>query len=177
MNRRKIRYIGGLCILLMFGLIFFFATQISRLQNIKEEKDRMMDYLPEFCGDDILGEQQCIHQNSDRVTILVFFGTKCKRCEDEINGFYKNRSNLEDVRIILLSSESIENCTDFFVTHKLFELPNLYILRDTSGHIMRNSGISGVPATFLYDKDKRLVKRFEGEVKTETLLEYIEAIK
>lgn len=34
-------------------------------------------------------------------------------------------------------------------------------------------GKSGVPASFIYDKNGKLVKQFKGEVKVEALLKYL----
>jgi len=173
----KKTYIGLPLILVGLLLLIFFGIQITKLQRTKELKDRQMDFLPEVCLPNLTDSLVCTANLDNRPLVIIFFDSHCESCKQEINGLYKHKTGFSNTNIIMVTTDSKESCIDFSNRYKLHELPNLQILRDSTGMFMQMARVIGVPESLIYNNHKQLVKRFTGEVKATTLLEYIKQLQ
>jgi peroxiredoxin len=168
---RKI--IGGTLIVAALALTCFFVVKILELQKIKAIKEQQMDILPDFCLTDLSDSLFCTTGFAHRPAVLVIFDPNCNACEQEINGIYDNKAAFSNITIAMVTVAGRESCEAFYIHHKLGDVPNLQILRDSTGAFMRMVGMQGVPETFVYNSNKNLIQKFAGEVKAITILKTI----
>jgi hypothetical protein len=170
-DTRKI--IGGTCIALVLALTCFFVIQILELQKIKIAKEKQINILPEFCFTALSDSSFCTTEFAHRPIILILFDPDCNACEQEVKGIYNNKIAFSNISIAMITMTGKDRCKMFYTHYKLNEMPNLQILRDSTGTFMRMVGLQGVPETLIYNSNKILIKKFVGEVKAITILETI----
>jgi len=73
----------------------------------------------------------------------------------------------------MISPASRESIEDFANNYHLPEFDNISILVDTLGDFHDIFGSNPFPTSFIYNKERKLVKQFKGEVTTEALLNYL----
>lgn len=104
--------------------------------------------------------------------LIVYFHPECEYCQYEISSLISNDIQSRGIKVLFVSnarSDSIKRFMKPFDTNS----DNLHILSDTSVVFTEMFGIHSVPVNILYDEKLRLVKIFKGEVKTETILNYL----
>ncbi len=172
MTIRKIT--GWTAVIVFITLISFFVIRIIDLQEIKIAKEKQMDKLPDYCFIDIYDNAFCTKDfEQGKPIILILFDPYCPSCEQEINGIYQNREIFQNISLAMITMSDKESCRRFYITHKLNEIPNLHVLRDTTYHFIQLAGMVGAPETFVYNEEKELLHKFTGEVKATTLIQSI----
>ncbi|MQY79003.1 MAG: hypothetical protein GH151_07385 [Bacteroidetes bacterium] len=73
----------------------------------------------------------------------------------------------------MISTASRESVKDFAYNYHLLEFDNITILIDSLDGFHDIFGHNPFPTSFIYNKERKLVKQFKGEVTTEALLKYL----
>ena len=61
----------------------------------------------------------------------------------------------------------------FYKVYKIANYPQITMARDTRFFFPVYFKVTNLPSLFVYDKEGKLVKSFEGDVKPETILEVL----
>src|SRR5699024_6478563 len=106
--------------------------------------------------------------NSSEITkksavIITYFSTECPFCRAEIKSMINHELLLDNANIYLISGESIKALNQFAKTFSLDSLQAIQILHDSKSRAKKLFGVNGVPHTFVYGKQGKLLKQFEGE--------------
>ena len=169
--KRKLAFIF---LLFVVGAISYLGFSIySQLQEKQAVKERIAQ-LPEFT---IIGlDGRAISSNSivgEAPFILTYFNTECEYCRAEILSIQNHKSLQKRSMIYLISDEPSKILEQFRKEFELDSPQNIQILQDSSRQVKELFGIKGVPNTFVYNRDGKLLKNFEGETKAEVLYEII----
>jgi len=105
---------------------------------------------------------------SERV-IINFFSPTCEHCQYMATQYLKNKAQLKDITILMVTSADSCSLTKFNNDYQLNTFHNIVLLRDTKFKIYKIFEITTVPSFFIYDHQK-LVKKIIGETKIENLL-------
>jgi peroxiredoxin len=169
--KRKLAFIF---LLFVVGAIGYLGFSIyDQLQEKQAVKDRIAQ-LPDFTVIGLDGKAI----PSDGTTghspfILTYFNTECEYCRAEIRSIQDHKSLQERAMIYLISKESSKILKQFSRAFELGSLQNIKILQDSSGKVKDLFGVKGVPSTFVYNRDGKLLKSFEGETKAEILYKLV----
>ncbi len=167
------RIISALIITIFFitaGLLIFGMT--GKVQKNKE-LEQMIKKLPEFSFMTLNGESFNSADIRSGPVLVVRFHPECEHCRYEISGIMKSDLPLSGAKIILVSNAEKDTVKNFLRQFDLSAYPNIKTLIDPSFKFGELFGSNIIPANFLYNKDLYLIKAFNGEVKTETILKYL----
>lgn len=156
------------CILLLFG-----SSIIERIKQ-KTIIENKIQTIPEFIFCDLLGEEfnsSCINKNNSY--LIIYFHPECDHCHYEAEQIGLNNDLFYNFQIIMISTASRESVKDFANNYHLLEFDNITVLIDTLDVFHNTFGPNPFPTSFIYNKDRELVKQFKGEVSTEALLKYL----
>lgn len=104
---------------------------------------------------------------------MVYFNTECDLCGYEIESLINTVHHIEGLQILLISSESIDTIL-MFAERTIIPNSNLTtFLHDTDSLFPEMFDATNVPYTLLYNKEHKLIKRYKGQVKGETILKQI----
>lgn len=156
------------------SLLFFLATVLFGLPKEKPslpEKD-----LPPVRTLDEAGWKKLLSENRGRVLLVNFWATWCGPCRDEFPGLvklqkkYKGRG-VEIVPISMDDAALLPEVERFLRSYGVDFTSYLQVFEDITGFADRldPDWFGALPATFLYDRQGRLVGKFQGAMNYEDL--------
>lgn len=170
--KRKLAFIFLFIVLGAIGYLGF--SIYDELQQKQAVKKRIAE-LPKFSAVNLEGETIQSHKLTGRTPlILTYFNTGCDFCRAEITSMRKHQGLQEKTDIYLVSDESSKVLRKFVSEFQLDSLQTIQVLQDTSRKVKELFGVKGVPSTFIYDRDGKLLKNFQGETKAEVLYELVQ---
>lgn len=107
---------------------------------------------------------------------LIFFDTGCEYCQMEVENIQK-MGELNEVKIWLVSQESIDSIIVFKEKYGLSTLSHIQLLKDANDAAYHIFNVTSPPASFLYSANGALIKSYKGVVKVETVLRDLKQAK
>lgn len=105
--------------------------------------------------------------------IIVFYSPNCTFCEHEGADLSRNAKDFIDSKILFVTAESVDSARAYSKRFGIDTITNFYSLVDTSSQAVLDFGIKTIPTTLIYDRNRRLLKVFEGEVNARKILKTI----
>jgi thiol-disulfide isomerase/thioredoxin len=166
------RIISGLIISIIVvtaALLVFGMT--GKVRKNKELEQRVRK-LPDLSFTTVNGVLFNSSEISSGPVLVVLFHPECEHCQYEISEIMKSGLPVSGTKIILISSAGRNTVKSFIEQFDVSAFPSVTTLIDTTLKFGRIFGNNTVPGNYLYNKDLDLIKAFNGEVKTETILRY-----
>lgn len=152
--------------------ITFTGFQIYTKVNDRRNANKRIETIPSFMLESLSGDKVTRKNTSKKPLWLIFFHSDCEYCQMQVNDIAK-MNNVSTIQIWLVSSEPKETISEFAKKNNLNKLNNLQLLNDSQDEGHRTFGVTTSPASFLYNKEGNLIKKYKGIVKTETILKVI----
>jgi peroxiredoxin len=172
---KKRRLVMRTVILLVLGAAVAY-TLYANLTKDTKQKVAVGAEAPDFVLVDMEGNKHQLSDYKGQGVFLNFWGTWCKPCEEEMPYINNQYNQFKDKGVQVLAvdvSESELVVNQFADRHKL----NFPIVIDKDGQVQTAYGINPLPATFLIDKDGKVIKYHTGQLTEETVREFMEQIK
>lgn len=168
--KRKIVFIILLVVLAMISYLgFSIYEQLQEKQAVEER----IAALPQFLVADLNGNEFSSENVKRASLILTYFNTGCEFCKAEIRGMKEHELLQQSTSIWLVSDEPKNILKEFAATFELDSLQSIQVLRDKNQEVRKMFGVKGVPNTFVYSENGKLLKSFKGETKAEVLYKLI----
>ncbi|MBF0466166.1 MAG: TlpA family protein disulfide reductase [Nitrospirae bacterium] len=123
--------------------------------------------VPAFTFTDSGGKAVTYDAFKGKPLIINFWATWCPSCKDEIpslQSFYNDEKSGQNVNIVtVLFRDDMSSAQSFMKKHK-YDFP---VYTDSSG-AARSFGLTGVPETYLIDKNGIVVRRILGPLDWQT---------
>lgn len=103
-------------------------------------------------------------------TVLMFFSPDCDHCEMQTDSILKHMDAMKNVNFYLFTPLSLAQTRVFYNKLGLKKYPNITVGQDSQFFFPAFYGTSYVPYIVVYDRNKKLVKGWEGGVKIPELL-------
>ena len=103
--------------------------------------------------------------------MIMLFSPDCEHCKDQTEILMKNMDKLKNTEIIMSTFQLIYKMKDFCQAYKLAKYSNVHVGRDVKYFFGPFYRIRYSPFIAIYDKDRKLVRVFEGGAKIDKLLE------
>ena len=156
------------------SLLFFLATVLFGMP--KEKPGLPEEVLPPVRTLDEAGWKKLLSENRGRVLLVNFWATWCGPCRDEFPGLVKLRKLYKGrgVEIVPISMDdaALGPEVESFLRSYGVDFPSyLQVFEDITGFADRldPDWFGALPATFLYDRQGRLVGKFQGAITYEDM--------
>ena len=172
---KKRRLLIRTLILLILGAAVAY-TLYENLTKNDQVKVAVGQKAPDFILTDLKGEKHRLSDYRGQGVFLNFWGTWCKPCETEMPSINNQYQKFKDMGVQVLAvniSESNLAVEKFAERHKL-DFP---IVIDKDGQVQSAYGIDPLPATFLIDKNGKVIKYFTGQMSEDTVRDLMNEIK
>ena len=110
---------------------------------------------------------------SGKPIVLMYFSPDCEHCQHETEEILKNMDSLRQVHFVMLTALPFDKMRNFWVYYKLGNYKNITVGRDYEFFFSRHYGSQYVPYLAIYDRNKKLVKVFDGGTKVSTLIQLV----
>jgi thiol-disulfide isomerase/thioredoxin len=155
----------GLTIILIIGIV-------TKTHAGKIAKDRIKS-LPVFSFKTINDSIFRSDEIKEGPVLILFYHPECEHCQYQITTLFKSQTVTSGLHVLLISNAEKEVIRSFLKENNLLEYPGVIALVDETYSFTKYFGTELVPATFIYNKELKLVKYFQGEVKPETIIKYL----
>jgi peroxiredoxin len=169
--KRKLAFVF---LLMVLGAIGYLGFTIYKELQAKQALEKRIAELPDFSAPILNGE--ILHSDTfskQSPLILTYFNTKCQFCQAEIRSIRQHKNLQAQADIYLISDESPNALKQFADEFELDSLKHISVLQDSTKQLKELFGVTGVPTTFVYNNDGKLLKNFKGETKAEALYKLV----
>lgn len=172
---KKRRLVMRTLILLVLGA----AVAYTLYANLtKDDKQKVANgaFAPDFVLVDMDGKEHQLSDYRGQGVFLNFWGTWCEPCEEEfpfINNQYHQFKD-KGVQVLAVNIDESDLAVNRFADRLKLDFP---IVIDDDGQVQTAYNIGFLPATFLIDKDGKVVKYHTGQLTENTVKEFMEKIK
>jgi thioredoxin-related protein len=159
--------------LVAFLILLFGIRSISKIKE-KKLTEENIQIFPSFYTASIISDHEfCTDSLPNKPVLLMFISPDCDFCQAEIKQLKAEQDKLKDIFILLITSAPKKQAYNFYTNQKLSQLTNLQFLSDEDMKISDYFDVNIIPSIFLYNKDRKLIHKYKGEVKIETLIKYL----
>jgi len=152
--------------LLTYKLFLKIETKSNAEEKIKE--------MPDFIFKGMNNESYSLTNiDPQKSTIFIYFNSECDHCQYEVKEFKKNIDKFSNTSILLISSEPISAIKEFYKTYSLDSIQNIKVLKDSADSFYKIFSTRVIPSVFVYNKNKKLVNKFNGEAKIDAIINSI----
>ncbi|MEH7176727.1 thiol-disulfide oxidoreductase ResA [Neobacillus vireti] len=173
MKKRRLVMRTTILVILAAAVTYTLYANLTKDNRMKVEVGKQ---APDFALVDMNGEKHKLSDYKGQGVFLNFWGTWCKPCEAEMPYINNQYNHFKDsgVQVLAVNVSESELAVNHFAERKKLDFP---IVIDTDGQVQTAYGINPLPATFLIDKDGKVVKYHTGTMTERTVKEYMEKIK
>jgi peroxiredoxin len=172
---KKRRLVTRTIILLLLGAAVIYTLYANFTKDTKQ-KVAVGAEAPDFALVDMQGNKHQLSDYRGQGVFLNFWGTWCPPCKKEmpyINNQYHQYKD-KGVQVLTVDIQESELAVNQFADRLKLDFP---IMIDTDKEVMNTYGIDPLPATFLIDKNGKVVNYYTGALTEEKVREFMEKIK
>jgi peroxiredoxin len=173
MKKRRL-VIRTIILLLLAAAVAY--TLYANFTKDNKQKVTVNSIAPDFALVDMQGKKHRLSDYRGQGVFLNFWGTWCPPCKKEmpyINNQY-NQYKDNGVQVVSVDIQESELAVNQFAERLKLDFP---IMIDKDKEVMNTYGIDLLPATFLIDKNGKVVKYYTGELTEVKIREFMEKIK
>jgi peroxiredoxin len=171
MNKKVIKY--ALLSGLVLGLLWLGYGIVHKITAKKAVAARTSQ-LPIFRFEGLDGKIIASTDFKNKPVWLLYFDSDCEFCLMQLSDIQQHSSQLSHIKIVLVSSENSLALRECKQKYGFGQWPNLTIARDTTHLCTTLLGMTTTPSSLLYGADGRLVKKYNGVVKSEVVMKAFE---
>jgi len=168
---RKI-ILGVIITVFVLSAMFLILGMINKVQKHKQITEKIAR-LPSFSFMTLTNESFNSSEIREGPVLVVRFHPECEHCQYEISELLKSKIPSSGILVLMVSSANPDSIRKLFSQFDLFDYPAIIPLVDTSYRFGDIFGSDIVPSNYIYNKELDLVKVLYGEVKTETIIRYL----
>lgn len=163
--KKKYIYIASILLIGTFLLI-----KVLNLISAKKSIDNNLSTIPIFSFSSVNLDTAITPNDLKTGNLIInYFSTDCDHCQYMATSFFKNSTQLKNVKIIMVTADDKIKANAFIKAYSINLLPNITVLLDTKKEFLNKFGTSIIPSFFVY-KDNKLLKKILGETKIANLI-------
>lgn len=165
---------------LFFASLFICGSAFSQKDSTYSQKDTTQEtpvyirfpFIPKFtvyqAPDSTAFSREDLHKKEN--TIFMVFSPDCSHCQNETKMLLENIKQFKKTQIVMVSYLPWEDLMAFYKVYKIADYPQITIARDTKFFFPVFYKVTNLPSLFVYNKEGKFIKSFEGDVKPATIL-------
>lgn len=157
-------------IIVFLSTIFLAKKTIDKIQKKKYYYERIKE-MPsfEFYSDNKLFTNKNL--KDEYSTVFVFFDSECEYCVSQLNSIIDNIAYFNNCQILLISLDPLEYSNNISIKNKsILHEYNVFILEDRKMLLSEVFYIDLIPTTLIYNKNRKLLKKFNGQTLAEKII-------
>ncbi len=161
---RRTARISVITILLVF--IILIVVKIAKEKAKKNEIYKQVNFMPEF--DFQYLDNTGMKNNNidyDETLIINYFNTRCDFCCHEIKDIISHEHLFSKSYFLLVSGQHADTLIAFNKALNIDSFPSINICKVDYLDFIEKFGDVVPPTTFVYDSNKRLIKKYKGQIR------------
>jgi peroxiredoxin len=160
------------------GGLSYFGYRSIQNKNRKQEIVKAIQQLPFFSFYSLNEEVFTSDNSAKKSTLIIYFHPECEHCQYEAKQVLLYKEQFRATQIFMISPAPLEVILKFKTDYQLDEIGYLKVLWDKDGAFESYFGDARFPTILIYDTENKIQKKYNGEVKIEAILNYLnQAVK
>ena len=152
--------------MIFLSMIIMITLKILNTKSKYQENRNQILSMPEFDFISVNNTDSIKKQmHNTHVIIINYFNTNCDFCRHEIRDIISYQDLFKNMCILLISDQSIDTLKKFNETIKMDSFPSINICKVDYLSFTDKFGNVLPPTTFMYDSNKRLIKKYKGQIR------------
>lgn len=106
-----------------------------------------------------------------RPTLLIYFSPECDHCQVFMKEFFKKGDAFTKSNILMITFLPIDRVVSFVKEYPIEKYPNIITGTEGMGFLVRDHlGIQNMPFAALFDKNNKLINKYEREIPLDVIL-------
>ena len=105
--------------------------------------------------------------------LILYFSPDCGHCQLELEHIIGKMNELKNLQIVMITSRSFQDMSDFCVRYKTNKFPTITIGREPAYNITRFYKVEFTPFSALYNKKGKLIKVYRTGIDWEELVNLV----
>ncbi len=171
MNKSVIKY--TLLLGLVLGLLCLGWGIVHQITSKKALTERTAQ-LPAFRFEGLDGQVVTSQEFQNKPVWLLYFDSDCEYCQMQLRDLSQNKTSISGIEVLLISSENTNALLKCRQQYGFEQHPNLTIVRDSTHQCQLLLGMTSTPNSLLYGSSGKLLKKYNGVVKTATIINNVQ---
>lgn len=154
-------------LILISTLLVLIVCKMYKIENEKNETSNMNTYMPEFKFN-VLNNSEFNNDslnNFKKKTIINYFNAHCDFCYHEIKDIISHKHLFPNTGFLLVSDQHTDTLIAFNKALKIDSFSSINICQVDYLDFVKKFGDVVPPTTFVYDSNKRLIKKYKGQIR------------
>ena len=167
---KKILIIVGLLIVASAVALFYFTDTFE-----KKEAANIQDEVNEYPNMNLImtdGSFRTARELPER-SILILYFPDCDHCQRQAVEIESHLKAFENYHLWFISIAPYEDIEKFAKGYKLTGHANIHFVRTEMQDVINNFGTISAPSIYVFSKERKLVKAFNGETKIEEIVSHL----
>jgi thiol-disulfide isomerase/thioredoxin len=152
-----------------FFLAILFTASTAFGQLKKQAAAGADNDLPPMMIKGMDGKQYAARDLKGNV-VIIMFQPDCDHCQREAKQIHDNLAYFKDYHLYFLAAAAPVDVQRFANDYQLMKKPNVHFGITTVNEIINSYGPIDAPSLYIYSKDRKLVKKFNGETDIAVIL-------
>ncbi|HET9056492.1 MAG TPA: hypothetical protein VFN30_06570 [Chitinophagaceae bacterium] len=109
----------------------------------------------------------------NRATIIILFSPECDHCKKQIEQLIQNIDKFKKTQILMISPLPFTKIKEFYNEYQIHRYKNIKMGKDALYFFANYFQTHYIPFIAAYDKNKQLIKGWEGNVNTDDLIKAV----
>lgn len=164
-------HIKVVIVAVILSFLVYMAYSITLKYLEKETLRNRLSTMPSFRLERLTGGAFTESDLAESPVVISYFNSTCEFCRAKSKAMKLRMEEFKGIQLLFVSIEDKIVIEEFSEEHGLHEYPNVVFLQDSNMEFSKTFGITTIPVTFIYNKDRQLMGEFKGAVKIESMLE------
>jgi cytochrome oxidase Cu insertion factor (SCO1/SenC/PrrC family) len=165
--RKKMKIVFSLSLFILISILFY---KINSKLDYKKEVTERIKTIPKFSFRTLKNKFYTEKNIQNKPTIFIYFNSDCDFCHHEAKSISKNLNKFKKVQFIFVSFEETEEIKKFAELYKLDNQENIIFLEDKKGVFSTTFNANSIPYILIYNKNKELIKKHNGQLNANGIL-------
>jgi len=153
----------------------YLVVGITKNYRNNKEAEKRIQTLPETTFISMTGDSVCLYDfNPEKPMVIIYFHPECDHCHYEAREIGQNADVFNHCQLVMITfDDSLKRLKNFCNKYHLWEVNNFEILLDSDNHFQKIFGKPMIPSVYIYNVNRRLKKKYQGETKPEAIINEI----
>lgn len=159
--------------IIIISLVVFLGYKITKKLNYKNEVAERIQSVPNFSFHTLKGEIFTQKKLPNKPIVFVYFNSDCDYCKSEATKIHERIEDFKNIQLIFISFEKAIAISQFAKKYKLYNKENVLFLEDRKAIFSQIFDAKSIPYILVYDANRKLLKKFKGATKIDSILELL----
>lgn len=159
---------------IVISLVIYISFRTYRLVRQQHDSKIRTEVIPDLPLLNLDSTAYRVSPRKNQFLLIIFFNPSCEYCQAEAREIKSKIDRFSGSSVLMISSSLISEIRTFAKEYSLQDNPVVTFAKINPNEVFKSFGSLSIPHTFIYGKDKQLIREFKGEASVDIIIKYLE---